>query len=175
VAGQAGNYHPTSIPTGVYKAKDGYMNIAVFGSKIWERFCRTLGCPEWIDDARFRDKAARSVNRDALNAAINERLAARERAYWIERFNADGVACGHINDVREVFEEPQVRHLGMVHEVVSHRLGAQKLVGQPMVLERTPSTIARAAPKRGEHTEEILRELGYADADLARMKAAGVY
>ena len=76
VAGQAGNFHPTSIPTGVYKARDGYMNIAVFGSKIWERFCTTLGAPEWITDPRFHDKAGRSVNRDALNAAINQRLAA---------------------------------------------------------------------------------------------------
>jgi formyl-CoA transferase len=175
VAGQAGNFHPTSIPTGVYKARDGYMNIAVFGSKIWERFCATLGAPEWVTDARFRDKAGRSVNRDALNAAINARLAHHDRDYWIERFNADGVACGHINSVQEVFEEPQMQHLHMVHEVVSNRLGPQRLMGQPMELERTPSRIARAAPLRGEHTEEVLGELGLGADDLARMKSTGVY
>jgi crotonobetainyl-CoA:carnitine CoA-transferase CaiB-like acyl-CoA transferase len=175
IAKQAGNFHPTSIPTGVYKARDGYMNIAVFGSKIWERFCHTLGAPEWIDDPRFFDKSHRSVNRDALNTAINERLALHDRDHWIEHFNKDGVACGHINTMDEVFEEPQVQHLGMVQDVVSARMGPQRLVGQPMTLERTPSRIVRAAPKRGEHTEEVLGELGLAAADVAAMKSRGVF
>ncbi len=175
VATQAGNFHPTSIPTGVYKARDGYMNIAVFGSKIWERFCDILGAPEWVTDERYHDKMGRSVNRDALNAEINRRLAVQDRAYWIERLNAGGVACGLINNLQEVFEEPQIQHLGMVKDVVSSRQGAQKMVGQPMQLERTPSTIARAAPRRGEHTEEILGELGLSAGDLARMKSEGVY
>ena len=175
VAGQAGNFHPTSIPTGVYKAKDGYMNIAVFGGKIWERFCATLGAPEWVADERFRDKASRSVNREVLNAAINARLATQDRDYWIEHFNADGVACGHINDLREVFEEPQIAHLGMVQDVVSPRLGPQRMVGQPVQLERTPSHIARSAPRRGEHTEEVLGELGIDTGELARMKTSGVF
>jgi crotonobetainyl-CoA:carnitine CoA-transferase CaiB-like acyl-CoA transferase len=175
VATQAGNFHPTSIPTGVYKARDGYMNIAVFGSKIWERFCDILGAPQWVSDERYKDKAGRSVNRDALNAEINRLLAAQDRAYWIERLNAGGVACGLINNVQEAFEEPQIKHLNMVKEVVSVHLGAQRLVGQPMQLERTPSTIARAAPRRGEHTEEILTEMGLSAGDLARMKSTGVY
>jgi len=175
VATQAGNFHPTSIPTGVYKARDGYLNIAVFGSKIWERFCHILGAPEWITDGRYHDKASRSVNRDSLNAEINRRLAAQDRSYWVAQFNQGGVACGLINDMREVFEEPQIRHLGMVKEVESSRLGRQRMVGQPVQLERTPGTIARAAPRRGEHTEEVLRELGLGAEDLARMKAAGVY
>ena len=85
------------------------------------------------------------------------------------------MACGLISDMREVFAEPQIEHLGMVKDVVSARLGPQRLVGQPMQLERTPSTIARAAPLRGEHTEEVLRELGIGADDLGRMKATGVY
>jgi formyl-CoA transferase len=175
VATQAGNFHPTSIPTGVYKARDGYMNIAVFGSRIWERFCNILGAPEWITDQRYHDKAGRSVNRDTLNAEINRRLAAQDRNHWVAQFNEGGVACGLINDMKGVFEEPQVQHLGMVKDVVSKWQGPQRLVGQPVQLERTPSTIARAAPRRGEHTEEVLRELGLATGDLTRMKAAGVY
>ncbi len=175
VATQAGNFHPTSIPTGVYKARDGYINIAVFGSKIWERFCEILGAPEWVTDERYKDKMGRSVNRDALNAEINRLLAAQDRAHWIELLNAGGVACGLINNVKEVFEEPQIQHLKMVKEVVSERLGPQKLVGQPMQLERTPSRITRAAPRRGEHTEEVLGELGCSPEDLARMKSTGVY
>ena len=175
VAGQAGNFHPTSIPTGVYKARDGYMNIAVFGSKIWERFCTTLGAPEWVTDPRFHDKASRSVNRDALNALINERLALQDREHWIERFNADGVACGHINDLDEVFDEAQVQHLGLVQGVTSARLGPQRHVGQPMTLTRTPSTLVRAAPRRGEHTEEVLGELGLAPEQIVQLKARGVF
>jgi crotonobetainyl-CoA:carnitine CoA-transferase CaiB-like acyl-CoA transferase len=175
VPGQAGNYHPTSIPTGVYKARDGYINIAVFGSKIWERFCEILGAPKWIVDDRYKDKAGRSKNRDSLNAEINQRLASQDRSYWIEQFNTGGVACGLINDVREVFEEPQIQHLQMVKEVESSRLGRQRLVGQPVQLERTPSTIVRAAPRRGEHTEEILAELGLDPAEIQRIKTAGVF
>ena len=172
---QAGNYHPTSIPTGVYKAKDGYMNIAVFGSKIWERFCDILGAPEWVTDERYKDKQGRSINRDSINAEINRRLAGQDRAYWVERFNAGGVACGLINDVKGVFEEPQVQHLGIVKDVVSLHHGPQKMVGQPMQLGRTPSTIVRSAPKRGEHSEEILKELGLEAAELSSLKSKGVY
>ena len=175
VAKQAGNYHPTSIPTGVYKARDGYMNIAVFGSKIWERFCNILGMPEWVTDERYHDKASRSVNRDSLNAEINHRLAAQDRAYWIDRFNEGGVACGVINNLQEVFEDPQVQHLNIVKDVVSDRLGKQRMVGQPVQLTRTPSDIVRSAPLRGEHTTEILKDLGYDDTVLAQMKSHGVY
>ncbi len=136
---------------------------------------RNLGAPEWVTDERYKDKMGRSVNRDALNAEINRLLAAQDRAHWIELLNAGGVACGLINNVKEVFEEPQIQHLKMVKEVVSERLGPQKLVGQPMQLERTPSRITRAAPRRGEHTEEVLGELGCSPEDLARMKSTGVY
>lgn len=172
---QAGNYHPTSIPTGVYKAKDGYMNIAVFGSKIWERFCDILGAPEWVTDERYKDKQGRSINRDSINAEINRRLAAQDCAYWVEQFNAGGVACGLINDIKGVFDEPQVQHLGIVKDVVSKHLGPQRLVGQPIQLERTPSTIVRSAPKRGEHSEEILKEIGLEAAELSLLKSKGVY
>ena len=175
IPGQAGNFHPTSIPTGVYRTKDGYMNIAVFGGKIWERFCEVMEAPEWMADERSETKGARDVNRDWLNAEIEKRLAGHTSDYWIEKFNAAGVACGRINDLEEVFEEPQVQHLGMLRKVVSKHLGEQVLMGQPVTLERTPSTIARAAPRRGEHSDEILAELGYGAEELARMKAAGVY
>jgi len=175
IPGQAGNYHPTSIPTGVYRTKDGHINIAVFGGKIWERFCHALGAPEWIEDQRSKTKAGRSVNRDWLNAEIEAKLASNTSGYWIDKLNAEGVACGRINNVKEVFEEPQVRHLGMLKKVVSPHFGEQELMGQPVTLTRTPSTIARATPRRGEHSDEILKEIGYRDADLARMKARGVY
>jgi formyl-CoA transferase len=117
----------------------------------------------------------RSVHRDWLNAEIEQRLARNTSDYWIATLNEAGVACGRINNVKEVFEEPQVRHLGMLKKVTSRHLGEQTLMGQPLTLSRTPSTIARAAPKRGEHTAEILAEIGYDGEAIARMKAAGVY
>jgi crotonobetainyl-CoA:carnitine CoA-transferase CaiB-like acyl-CoA transferase len=172
---QAGNFHPTSIPTGVYRTKDGYINIAVFGGKIWERFAEAMGAPEWIADERSKSKASRSVHRDWLNAEIEKRLLANTSDHWIATLNEAGVACGRINDMKDAFDEPQVKHLGMVKTVVSARLGEQRLCGQPVTLERTPSTIARAAPRRGEHTEEVLAEIGYDAASLARLKAAGVF
>ena len=175
IPAQAGNFHPTSIPTGVYKTKDGHINIAVFGGKIWERFCHALGAPEWIADERSKTKQNRSVHRDWLNAEIEKRLAHDTSDHWIATLNREGVACGRINDVKQVFEEPQVKHLGMLKKVVSKYLGEQVLLGQPVTLTRTPSTIARAAPRRGEHTEEILKEIGYDTTKLAEMKAAGIF
>ena len=175
IPGQAGNFHPTSIPTGVYRTKDGYINIAVFGGKIWERFCEALGAPEWITDERSKSKANRSVHRDWLNAEIEKRLALEGSDHWIEKLNEAGVACGRINNMKEAFEEPQVQHLGILKKVVSPHLGEQVLMGQPVTLSRTPSTIARATPRRGEHSDEVLAEIGYSEAERARMKTAGVY
>jgi formyl-CoA transferase len=95
--------------------------------------------------------------------------------YWIDKLNREGVACGRINNLKEVFEEPQVKHLGILKKVTSPRLGEQTLMGQPVQLTRTPSTIARSAPKRGEHSEEVLAELGYDAEALKQMKSAGVF
>ncbi len=175
IPGQAGNFHPTSIPTGVYKTSDGHINIAVFGGKIWERFAEALGAPEWISDERSKTKTNRSVHREWLNAEIEKRLRRNTSDYWIATLNEAGVACGRINNLKEVFEEPQVQHLGVLKKVTSKHLGEQTLMGQPVTLTRTPSTIARAAPKRGEHSEEILSEIGYDRDAISRMKAAGVY
>jgi crotonobetainyl-CoA:carnitine CoA-transferase CaiB-like acyl-CoA transferase len=175
IPGQAGNFHPTSIPTGVYRTKDGYINIAVFGGKIWERFCEALGAPEWITDERSKAKAARSVHRDWLNAEIEKRLAREGSDHWIEKLNEAGVACGRINNMKEAFEEPQVKHLGILKKVVSPHFGEQALMGQPVTLSRTPSTIARATPRRGEHSDEVLAEIGFSAEERARMKSAGVY
>jgi len=175
IPGQAGNFHPTSIPTGVYKTKDGHINIAVFGGKIWERFAEVMDAPEWITDERSKTKIKRSAHRVWLNAEIEKRLMRNTSDYWIETLNEAGVACGRINNLKEVFEEPQVKHLGILKKVTSKHLGEQTLMGQPVTLTRTPSTIARGAPKRCEHSEEILTEIGYDRDALSRMKAAGVY
>jgi len=175
IPGQAGNFHPTSIPTGVYKTSDGHINIAVFGGKIWERFAEVMGAPEWIADERSKTKTNRSKHRDWLNAEIEKRLVKHTSDYWIETLNKAGVACGRINNLKEVFEDPPVKHLGLLKKVTLKHLGEQTLMGQPVTLTRTPSTIARSAPRRGEHVEEILSEIGYGPEDRARLKAAGIF
>jgi crotonobetainyl-CoA:carnitine CoA-transferase CaiB-like acyl-CoA transferase len=175
VPGQAGNFHPTSMPTGVYKTKDGHINLAVFGGKIWERFCEAIGAPEWITDERSAAKSARHVNREWLNAEIEKRLAHDTSEHWVQKLNDAGVACGHISDMKQALEHEQVKHLGMVQEVTSPRLGKQRLVGQPIIMSRTPSKIVRSTPKRGDHTEEILAEAGYDPQTLQRLKAEGVF
>ena len=161
VPGQAGNFHPTSIPTGVYKTRDGHINIAVFGGKIWERFAEVMGAPEWIQDERSKTKGARSVHRDWLNAEIEKRLVQDTSEHWIEKLNAAGVACGKINNIKEVFEEPQVQHLGILKKVVSSHLGEQVLMGQPVTLSRTPPRSrarrpgAASTPKRSSPRSAI--------------------
>ncbi|MCX7931080.1 MAG: CoA transferase, partial [Rhodovarius sp.] len=147
VPGQAGNDHPTSIPTGVFPTSDGHINIAASGNAIWARCARALGHPEWLEDERFKTAQSRSENRAALNALIAETTRTNTSAYWVETLNAAGVPCGPIYNIRQVFEDPQVRHLG-----IAQALDGVRYVGQPFTLSRTPSAIRRHPPKLGEHT-----------------------
>ena len=168
---QAGNDHPTSIPTGVFRTADGYINIAAAGGAIWQRLCDALGMPEMATRAGFATAAERSKNRVEVNGAIEAVTAGTDSATWIARLNAAGVPCGEINSIDKVFADPQVKHLGLEQTVHSKALGDIALVAQPVKLKRTPSRFVAAPPERGEHTREILADLGYSDAaidDLAR-------
>ena len=170
---QAGNNHPTSIPTGVFKTKDGYMNIGVAGQDIWKRFARMMDREDWIKDERYATIPARSDNRDALNAEIEDLTVTRTTAEWIEMMNKAGVPAGEINDIGQVFDNPQVQHLGLAAPVTSQERGETKLIGQPILMSRTPSTIAAPPPLAGQHSHAILKELGYSDQDIEAMKAQG--
>jgi formyl-CoA transferase len=160
VAPQAGNNHPTSIPTGVFPTTDGHINIAVAGNVIWERFCKAIGADELLADARYKTSESRSKQRDALNAAIETYSRGYSSADLIERLNAAGVPCGPIYSIDQVFADPQVRHLGIAQSVHSPELGEIDLVGQPFTLSRTGTTLRTATPARGEHTAAVLAELG---------------
>jgi hypothetical protein len=153
VAQQAGNYHPTSIPTGVYKARDGYMNIAVFGSKIWERFCDHPG-RAGVDRRPSLTTTSQpfSVNRDSLNAEINRAPgAARPRRTGSSTSTRRRGLRPHQRRAARCSTKPQVQHLGMVQDVVSARLGPQRLVGQPMRWSARPADRARSAAPRRTH------------------------
>jgi len=173
VARQAGNNHPTSIPTGAFRTRDGYINIATTGGEMWQRFCRAIGAEDLLDNPDYRTAAARSENRDALNAEIERRLASGGAAEWVARFNAAGVACGPIYSIDEVFADPQVRHLGIAQKVGGGGKDTLRLLGQPVSLSRTPSRLAARPPKLGEHTDAVLREFGFAAREIAALHKAG--
>jgi crotonobetainyl-CoA:carnitine CoA-transferase CaiB-like acyl-CoA transferase len=174
VPGQAGNDHPTSIPTGVFRTADGYINLAASGQTIYRRFCEAVGAPALAEDPAFADDAARSANRVALNQEIQALLETKTSAAWIELLNAAGVPCGPIYKMDEVFADPQVMHLGVARPVRHPELGDIEVVGQAVRLSRTPSRIDAPSPDRGEHTDDVLAELGY-DADaIADLRARNI-
>jgi crotonobetainyl-CoA:carnitine CoA-transferase CaiB-like acyl-CoA transferase len=172
VAGQAGNDHPTSIPTGVFETADGHINIASAGQEIWERLKTELG-DERLDSADFADGAARSENRKALNALITENTRADSSAHWIARLNKAGVPCGEINTIDQAFASPQVQHLGMARDMISQERGPTQIVGQPIAMSRSASEIRRPPPLLGQHTDEILAELGYDNNAINRLREDG--
>ncbi len=169
---QAGNNHPTSIPTGVYPTKDGSINIATTGAPMWSRLCKVLGVEELHAHPDYKSAPLRSKNRDALNAKLDEIFRTRTSAEWIEVLNAASVPCGPIYKIDEMFEDPQVQHLKFVQQVQSKKLGTQKVMRQPVSLSRTPSRIAAATPDRGEHTDEVLKEFGFSEAEISALRAA---
>jgi len=171
---QVGNDHPHSMPTSAYRTADGYLNVGASGQIIFRRFCKALGQEGWADRPEFADEKARAQNRAQLNAEINAALATRTTAEWNALLNEAGVPSGPIYRMDEVFADPQVRHLGAAAPVEHPTLGRIRIVNQVVKLSRTPAAIVRATPELGEHTDEILGELGYSAADLARLREAHV-
>ena len=175
VAGQAGNNHPTSIPTGAFKTSDGFINLAVSGGEIWQRCTKVLGREDLINNPDYKTGGDRSRNRDTLNAIIQEILEQKSSGEWVDAFNAAGVPCGPIYAINEVFKDPQVRHLGMARDVASPTLGRDiALINQPIMMSRTPTAMASHPPDPGEQSDEILSELGLSAAEIDDLRARRV-
>jgi crotonobetainyl-CoA:carnitine CoA-transferase CaiB-like acyl-CoA transferase len=172
VAKQAGNNHPTSIPTGVFKTKDGHINIATTGQRIWQRFCEAAEAQHLLKNPDYDTAALRSKHRDALNAEIDQVLVGRTSAEWVERLNKASVPSGPIYAIDEMFADPQVEHLGIAQSVTKKDKSKMRLVGQPVTLSRTPSRLVARPPELGEHTNAILKEFGFSKRDIAALHKA---
>jgi crotonobetainyl-CoA:carnitine CoA-transferase CaiB-like acyl-CoA transferase len=173
VPGQAGNNHPTAIPTGVFATADGHINIAGSGHELFARLCQALGVEQLAADPAYSSGKARLRNRDQLNAAIEAVTRTRPSAEWIEILNRAGVPCGPIYRIDQVFADPQVRHIGIARASESPSHGRQELVGQAVDLSRTPWELRTPTPEKGEHTEAVLAALGYDAAAIAGLRARG--
>jgi len=174
VAKQAGNNHPTSIPTGVFKTSDGYLNIATTGGRIWERCAQAIGAPELYSHPDYATAPLRSKNRNALNAEIEKRTVTKSTETWVREFNEAGVPCGPIYAIDQMFEDAQVKHLGIAQDVPNDEGRPIRLVGQPVTLSRTPSRMVARPPEFGEQTDEVLKEFGFAADEIAQLRSAKV-
>src|SRR5665811_36682 len=167
---QVGNDHPTSMPTSAYTTADGYINVAASGEGMWKRLCQVLARPDLLARADFEGAANRAKNRAALNAELNAAFAAKKSDEWIPILNEAGVPCGPIYSIDQVFADAQVQHLQAAAKVKHPALGEIRLVNQAVGLSRTPATMVSATPEIGQHTDEVLAEVGYSAAEIAALR-----
>jgi len=170
LAGQTGNDHPTMTPMGTYETSNGYINIASTGEAMWRRLCNTLDIKHILDDNDFEDDNARTKNRIKLTGVLTKALSKHTKETWIKKLNKASIPCGPINNIKEVFDDPQVIYSKIAESVDHPKLGKIKLVGQAMKLSRTPSKLKKAAPDKGEHTNEVNRDLGYSKSEIKKFK-----
>ena len=169
-----GSAHRMSAPYQAVACADGYVTIGAANDRLFERLCRLLGHPEWTSDPDYADDTARVANRQALAELIEVVTRTRARAHWLALFEEHGVPCGPINTYAEVFQDEQISARDMVLETDHPTLGRLRTLGSPLKMSRTPPRPGRPAPLLGQHTDEVLREAGYAPGDLTALRTAGV-
>ena len=169
---QAGNDHPTTVPTGLFRTRDGVINLAGGGAEMWRRIVETLGITEQAEDQGMATEALRSAHRAKVNTLLQSVLETKTSAAWVEELNKAGVPCGPVYTMDQVFADEQVRHLGLAWPVQHPTLGAVTLVRSPMTLEGTAPPRC-PTPERGAHTAEVLAEFGIGAEELGALQAKG--
>jgi len=171
---QVGNDHPTSMPTSAYRTADGYINVGASGDGMWQRLCKAIGREDLHSSHDFNSNEKRAENRGKLNALLNQSLAKKTSAEWIDALNAAGVPCGPIYSMDRVFADPQVQHIGAAAQVDHPRLGRFRILNQAVKLSRTPAAVKTPTPELGAHTDEVLSELGYSSSEIQLLRKTGV-
>jgi crotonobetainyl-CoA:carnitine CoA-transferase CaiB-like acyl-CoA transferase len=171
---RVGNDHPTSSPMGLFTASDGVFNIGASGQGNWLRLCELLNHPEWLEDPDFETEKLRVTNRAKLTALLETDFANNTVDHWVLALNDAGVPAGPVYDVPQVFEDEQVKHLNVVATLPNVYDKEMHYITQPMTLSRTPAEVKVAAPQWGEHTDEVLAEVGYSAPEIKAFHDAGV-
>ena len=178
VTGQApkplGSAHRLTAPYQALRAADGYFTVGANNDKLFEALCRAIERPDLLEDPRFTSRGARLEHRPALIEAIEKTTVGETRAHWLERLDREGVPAGPINNYAEALADPHALARRMVVDLVHPGAGPIKALGIPVKLSETPGAVDRAAPLLGQHTAEILTELGYTDAEQRALKAQGI-
>jgi formyl-CoA transferase len=175
VAKQEGNFHPTSPGTGMFQTADGFINIAASGDNLWKKFCEVSGDKDLASNPDFATVVSRGKNRQALIAHLNDVVRSKPSQFWVDELNKAGVPCGPINTIDQVFADPQVKHLGIRRPTDHPKLGTFDIVGQPIHMSAFPQPDRlRPTPDQGEHTDQVLTELGYGKAEIAELHQQGV-
>jgi crotonobetainyl-CoA:carnitine CoA-transferase CaiB-like acyl-CoA transferase len=167
---RAGNSHQNLTPYQVFKVADGYVIVAVGNDGQFARYCQAGGRPELASDPRFRTNPDRVRNRAGMIPLLEVMMLEKTRQQWIDELEAVGVPCGPINSIADAFDNPQVKARGLKIELAHPTAGKVPLVANPIKYSGTPLEYAAPPPLLGEHTEAVLRELGYAPEQIARMR-----
>jgi crotonobetainyl-CoA:carnitine CoA-transferase CaiB-like acyl-CoA transferase len=173
--GRIGNLHPNIVPYQPFKTSDGEVIVACGNDNLFKKFCDAAGCPELVKDPRFATNGKRVENRGEITRLIQEIFGKRTTAEWLALLEGAGVPNGPINDIAQVFEEPQVKARGVRIDLDHAAAGKLPLVASPMRFSGTPLEYRLAPPVLGQHTDEVLRGLlGKNDAEIAQLRAEGV-
>jgi formyl-CoA transferase len=166
IPAQAGNHHPTTIPTGTFPTLDGHITVAASEQPAFQRLCKTLNIENFASNPDYHTLEKRSINREQLNNELGRIFSTKSTEYWINELNKASIACGPINRIDETFADPQVKHLQLTTHIEHPRRGEIELVGQPITMSRSQWLIHRTAPRCGEQTREILSECGYETKEI---------